>query len=140
MSAMCVRTRAPKRKASPDTRGPRKRTKVSETGVPKNTTEDLRKRVLKRKFKENVEGPPKKKRQFVLEQGDKESGTSSSAASSNDPLEGCSTSEEDVSKRRPKRKADPEGDWARNKRRRNRELGTAVEETTKDLTVDPLSK
>ncbi len=134
---MC-QTRATKRKASPDTSSPREKTKVSETGVPENTKEDLRTRVLKRNFKGDVEGPTKK-REFGLGQGDKES-ASSSAASSNDPLEGFNTSETDVSKRGLQRKADPEGDGARKRKKRNLELNKAEEETTRDFTVDPLSK
>ncbi len=140
VSAGSVRTRAAKRKASPDTGSPRKRTKGPETEVPKNKEEDLRVRVLKRKFREEEEGLPKKKRPFYLARGDKES-SSSSAQSSNDPLEGCSTSEDDGSKRRAnKRKAVFEGDGPKPKRKRSPDLKKDKEDTTQNLTVDPLSE
>ncbi|XP_070773714.1 serine/threonine-protein kinase pim-1-like [Enoplosus armatus] len=131
------RTGGTKRKASPDTKTPRKRTRVSEFNPQSRAKEDLRVRLLKRKIREDGEGPLKKKRKGLdHNQLDEESASSSvdtcRESSSSSPLEGCSTPVEDVSKPVRKRKATAEGEGPRKKKRKRSPERKETKEATKE--------
>ncbi|XP_071321606.1 serine/threonine-protein kinase pim-1-like [Trachinotus anak] len=126
-----------KRKASPEKKTQGKRRRVSEIVEP-STKEDGIMRRGKRKVMDDGEGPSKQMKKMHaldLKQHDKESATSSLDTESSNPLEGCSTFVEDVSKRHVKRKAIAEIEGPRRKKKRrldSKETKKTIKEEIKE--------
>ncbi|KAI3373911.1 hypothetical protein L3Q82_022486, partial [Scortum barcoo] len=123
------RTKATKRKASPDKTTPTKRTKVCEKGQ-NLFEEDLRIGLLKRKIREAGEGPSNPKKKRKRGETDDSSPSSSTGADSD-------SSSNLLGRTRPrKRKTDADGEGPSRKRKRSSDQKETEEQRTQDLSAE----
>ncbi|KAM7373925.1 hypothetical protein PAMP_006613 [Pampus punctatissimus] len=141
LAAKDGRTRAKKRQASPDMETPQKRKMVPKAEPCNTSQEDVSMKRLKRKIREDGEGPlqekKRRKRVFDLQLDDKESASSSTDTgreSINSPLEGCSTS---LAVKGVKRKAANDGEEPTRKKKKSPDLKETKEETKEVFTSSP---